>query len=194
MTTRLFRAILLLSVFCLPAMGFSQQTNATAKPEDEFAEKKKETKITEVVPTDSLASSELLKRAVSWIKVENPKYKKTGGTTTGNKAECLASFPCKPKELNPQVDYTGKIVMKVLIECKDSKYRYTIYDIRHESKSGRTTAGSIDNVVPECGSQAMHDLAWKRLKSEAMKDAAKVVADLKAGMSSTVEEKNEDAW
>lgn len=196
MSTNLIRTFLPL-IILLSASGLLAQTGSTpgaAKQEDEFAEKKPETKITEVITTDSLPASDLLKRAVSWIKVESPKYKKSSGTTTGNKAECTASFPVKPKELNPEVDYTGKIVMKVLIECKDSRYRYTIYDIRHESKSGRTTAGSIDNVIPECGSQAMHELAWKRLRGEALRSAAKVVADLKEGMANEPIEKNDDEW
>jgi hypothetical protein len=161
----------------------AQDTEKPKKEEDEFAVKNNETKYTEVVATDSLPASELLKRAVNWIKVENRQYKKTGGVTTGSKAEFLASFPVKPKELNPEVDYTGKITMKVVIECKTGKYKYTVSDIRHLSKSGRTTAGSIDNPVPECGSMAMNDLVWKKLKGEALRDAAVVVNDIKNGMS-----------
>lgn len=150
--------------------------------------------MSEVITTDSLPSSALMKRAVGWIKAESDRYRKTGGTTTGTKAECVASFPVKPKELNPEVDFTGKITMKVVIECKDSRYRYTVSDIRHESKSGRTTAGSIDNVVPECGSVAMHDQVWKKLKGEALRSAALVVSDLKRGMSEDPQEKNDDEW
>lgn len=196
MIIRLFRNTLPAAILLLSSGVAAQTPNAQAKgkEEDEFALKTKETKLSEVITTDSLPAGDLMKRAIYWIKVENPKYKKSSGTTTGNKAECTASFPVKPKELNPEVDYTGKIMMKVLIECKDSKYRYTVYDIRHESKSGRTTAGSIDNVVPECGSQAMHAQVWKRLKGEALRNAAKVVADLKEGMASLPEETNEDAW
>src|SRR4051812_43005759 len=99
---------------------FSQAVEAAKPAEDEFAKKKAETKMTEVIPTDSAGAGELLKRAVNWIKLENYQYKKSSGTTTSSKAECTASFPVKPKELNPEVDYTGKIVMKVVIECKDS--------------------------------------------------------------------------
>jgi hypothetical protein len=169
--------------------GLFSQSAPQPKEEDEFAKKRAETKLTEVVPTDSMAASDLMKRAVTWIKTENLKYRKYSGTTTGTKAECTASFPIKPKELNPEVDYTGKIMMKVLIEVKNSKYRYTVYDIRHESKSGRTTAGSIDNIVPECGSQNMHDLVWKKVRGEALRDAGTVVADLKRGMSELPQEK-----
>jgi hypothetical protein len=172
-----------------------EQTEAGAKQEDEFTRKGPETKITEVVTTDSLPASELLKRAVNFIKVEHQHYKKSGGSTSGSKAEFLASFAVKPKELNPEVDYTGKITMKVVIECKAAKYRYTVSDIRHLSKSGRATAGSVDNIVPECGSMTMNALVWKKLKGEAMRDAQVVVNDLKAGMSTNAPASaNADDW
>ena len=35
---------------------------------------------------------------------------------------------------------------------------------KHTSKSGNATGGSIDNVVPECGSMVMGDIQWKKLK------------------------------
>src|SRR5436305_589702 len=115
--------IFISTIFLAQTPGETPKTGEAAKKEeDEFAKKKVETKLSEVIPTDSISAAELLKRAVSWIKVESEKYKKSSGTTTANKAECSASFPVKPKELNPEVDYTGKITMKVVIECKDSKY------------------------------------------------------------------------
>lgn len=143
---------------------------------------KTETKITEVINTDTLPSSELLKRAVNWVKLENANYNKTNGVTTGTKAEVSVSFIIKPKELNPQCDYTGKTTMKVVIECKDNKYRYTISNIKHVSKSGTTSGGSIDNDVPECGSMTMGDLTWKKIKGECLRFANSIVIDLKEGM------------
>lgn len=171
------------------------KTSESSKAEvDEFAKKVEETKLTAVVETDSLSSSDLVKRAVKWIKVESLKYKKASGTSSGDKAECEISFPVKPKELNPEVDYTGKITMKVLIECKQSKYRYTVSEIKHISKKGNTTGGSIDNIVPECGSMAMKDQVWKRLKAEALTIAAQVVVDLKNGMSLIETDVKADEW
>jgi hypothetical protein len=201
--TKNFKLIILSVLFIFTSSIFLAQTSpetpaktgdAPKKEEDEFAKKKTETKLSEVIPTDSLAASELIKRAVAWIKLETDKYKKSSGTTTGSKAECSASFPVKPKELNPEVDYTGKVVMKVVIECKDSKYRYTISEIKHVSKSGNTSAGSIDNAVPDCGSMSMNDLVWKKLKGEALRDAAQVVQDLKAGMGQIVTEAKPEEW
>ena len=89
--------------------AFSQENTEADAPK-----KKVETKISEVVNTDSLPSSELLQRAVNWVKIESNRYGKTSGITTGSKAECTATFPVKPKDLNPVVDYTGKIQMKVI--------------------------------------------------------------------------------
>ncbi len=171
------------------------KTTGASKPEeDEFAKKKPETKLTEVIPTDSIPASDLMKRATNWMKKESDKYKISSAATTGTKAECVVSFPTKPKELNPQVDYTGKITMKVVIECKDSKYRYTVSEIKHISKGGKTTGGSIDNQVAECGSMAMNDLCWKRLKGEALRDAALVVQDIKTGMNTIEPETKSDEW
>lgn len=190
-----FKLNILTAAFIFISSFAFAQTPEPAKQEDEFANKKVETKLTEVVPTDSLEAIELAKRAAAWIKAENLKYKKSGGTTTGSKVECVASFPVKPKELNPQVDYTGKVTMKVVIECKNSKYRYTVSDIKHTSKSGNINGGSVDNVVPDCGSMGMNDLVWRRLKGEMMRGAGQVVIDLKAAMSVIVtEQKAEDEW
>jgi hypothetical protein len=166
----------------------------TVVPDDEFPKKVVETKLSEIVATDSLPTSELVQRAVNWVKVENLKYIKTSGASSGSKAECVASFPVKPKELNPQTDYTGKILMKVVIECKDSKYKYTVSQIKYISKSGKVTGGSIDNVVPECGSMELGDITWKKLKGEAIKGANMVVTDLKAAMTKPSTETATDEW
>lgn len=191
MTTH-FKLAICSVLFILSSPMLAQTAPAAA--EDEFAKKKTETKLTEVITTDSLPASELMKRAVNWIKSESKNYVKSKGTTTSNKAECTASFFVKPKELNPQVEYTGKITMKITIDCKDSKYRYTVSDIRHISKSGMATAGSVDNVVPECGSMAMDDMTWKKLKGECLRDASQVVADIKAGMAIDSSAAPGDEW
>lgn len=169
--------------------GFSQE-----KPEEDAPKKKNETRISEVVTTDSLPASELLQRAVNWVKLESNRYGKTSGITTGSKAECTATFPVKPKELNPEVDYSGKVSMKVTIECKANKYKYTISQIKHISANGKTTAGSIDNKIPECGSMLMGDVVWKKLKGEALRGTAKVVEDIKEGMKIPSAEAGKDEW
>jgi hypothetical protein len=188
------QAISFLTALMLTGVFTNGQT-ASPKTEDEPVKRTKtETKFTEVVGTDSVSADELLKRAMKWIKAESNTYKKSGGSTAGSKAECEVAFPVKPKELNPQVDYTGKIVMKVVIECKPSKYRYTISDIRHVSKSGRTDGGNIDNIYPDCGSQTMNDIVWKKLRSEALKNASGLVAEVKEGMSKDAKEAAKDDW
>ncbi|MDO8999137.1 MAG: DUF4468 domain-containing protein [Bacteroidota bacterium] len=173
---------------------FSVTSLAQNVTEDDAPKKKNETKISEVVNTDSLPASELLKRAVNWVKLESSRYGKTSGITTGSKAECTATFPVKPKELNPEVDYTGKISMKVIIECKDNKYKYTISNIKHISTSGRTSAGSIDNKVPECGSMIMGDIVWKKLRGIALKGVGVVAEDIKEGMNKSSADGDKEEW
>jgi hypothetical protein len=116
------------------------------------------------------------------VKDDVPKYDKTNGVTTSGKAECVATFTVKPKVINPAVDYTGTVTMKVVIECKDNKYRYTVSGITHKSKTGQTTGGSIDNIVPECGSMVMSDIEWKKIKGEAIKCVNLTITDLKEAM------------
>lgn len=168
---------------------FAQESKAAGE-----LKKKEETKISEVITTDSLPSSELVQRAVNWVKVENVAYVKTSGVTTGTKAECTVAFIIKPKELNPACDYTGKITMKVVVDCKDNKYKYTVSHLKHISKSGKTSGGSIDNVVPECGSMIMTDLQWKKLKGEALTKAGIVLADLKEGMKVNSKDFGKEEW
>lgn len=173
----------------------SAQTPAPAEKEkDEFAKKAPETKLTEVIVTDSLPASELMNRAKEWFKEEALTYKKSNASSSGTKLECIASFPVKPKELNPQVDYTGKVTMKVVIDCKSSKYRYTISEIKHISKSGTSSGGSVDSAVPDCGSMGMTDVVWKKLRGEMLTGAAKVAFDLKAVMNATPSETAKDDW
>ena len=173
---------------------FSLSFSAQEAAEGEGPKKKEETKFTEVVNTDSLPPGELLKRAVNWVKLEQDGYTKSAGVTTGTKAECNVAFPVKPKDLNPQCDYTGKILMKVLIECKDNKYKYTVSHIKHVSAGGKTSGGSVDNIVPECGSMVMPDITWKKLKGEALARAGSIAADIKEGMKKSSSESEKEEW
>lgn len=186
---KLFKIAAVISLLSTSSITVAQTAS------DDGLKKPDETKITEVVTTDSVPSSELVKRAINWVKVESAKYSKSSGVTTGSKAECTVAFPVKPKELNPQCDYTGKIEMKILVECKDSRYKYTVFAIKHISKGGKTSAGSVDNIVPECGSMTMPDLTWRKLKGEAMKYAGLVVEDLKEGMKKlSTENSGKEEW
>lgn len=142
-----------------------------------------------------ITSSEVLKRAINWVKMETPKFEKAVGVTTGSKAECTATFKYKPKELNPQSDVEGTITMHVSIEAKENKYRYTITKITHTSKNSAFTGGDIYQEVPQCGSMKMSNELWKRIKSEALKDTNILVNDLKDSMQQSSEvPMNPDEW
>ena len=166
-------------------LSFFSQTQNKANASNDPSKKKKETKVTEVVSntSDSIPAVEYFKRANNWLKAEKKDYEVKPGTAGGSKLEFLATFLVKPKELNPEVDYNGKVTMNVLIECKDNRYKHTIYDIKHISKTGKATGGSIDNIVPECGGMIMGEVPWKKLRGEALKLAGKVAKDIKDGMA-----------
>src|SRR4051812_15599272 len=146
------------SLFILPFLVCSLFVSA----QEEKSELDKQ--FSEVIITDSVPASNLAKRAVNWVKVESPRFKKSMGVSTGSKAECLATFKIKAKELNPIPDFTGIITMHVTIECKDNKYRYSITKMKHTAANGKASGGDITNIVPECGSMTMPDLIWKKIK------------------------------
>lgn len=143
-----------------------------------------------------LASSEILKRAVNWVKIETPKYVKSNGVNSGARAECVATFKYKPKELNPQADVEGTISMHISIEAKEGKYRYTISKIVHTAKNGELSGGDVYSEVPKCGSMKMPPELWKKIKSEGMKEAGIVASDLKEAMkvSSDTPVGDKDEW
>lgn len=174
---------ILFCAFCFGKVWGQTEINNSSRPE---------TKFSEVVFLDSLPSKTILERAINWAKIENPRYTKTNRVSSGTRVECVATFTTKPKQLNPEFDYTGKISMKVSIEVKDGRYRYVIYNIQHKSDSGKVNGGSIDNLVPESGSMAMDDITWKKLKGEAIRNAQIVVNDIKEFMSK--DNTNNDEW
>lgn len=166
--------------------GQEEPSSKDEKPEDDK-------RFQEVVFTDSVPAASLAKRAVNWVKVESPRFKKSMGVATGTKAECLATFKIKAKELNPQPDFTGSITMHVTIECKDNKYRYSITKIKHTSLNGKASGGDINNIVPDCGSMTMPDKIWKQIKGEAFKSASMVISELKEGMTK-IDAETKDEW
>jgi hypothetical protein len=194
--TTVFKIFSFSVLFLLSNLSFSQTQAAKIGRDGEPLAKRPETKLTEVIQIvgDTALESELIKRANIWFKAVNPKYIKSGGGTSGNKIECNVDFAVKPKELNPETDFTGKLTMKVVVECKDNRWKYTVSDLKHISKSGECTGGSIDNVVPECGSMALGDILWKKLRGEAVKGANMVVTDLKLVMDKKSEEVPTEEW
>ena len=180
-------------LFMLVLFGTSSLAQ-TGNLDEEFKSKNTEVKFTEVVAMDSIMGSELVKRAAIWIKHESTIYKKKSGGSSNGKFDCVVSFLIKSKELNPRIDITGKINMKVVIECKDNKYRYIVSEITHISKTGTTNGGRIDNLVPDCGSASMDDLTWKKVKSEAMRDAAWVVSEIKEVMQKNSADSAAENW
>jgi hypothetical protein len=151
--------------------------------------------IVDTIPPPPAGIAEILKRAVNFVKIESNKYSKANGVTTGSKAEFTASFPYKPKELNPGADVQGTFTMHVSVEAKEGKYRYTISKIMHVAKNPEFTGGDVYADVPKCGSMKLPGDLWKHLRSEALKNAALVATDLKAFMKkSSSEPINPDEW
>jgi len=146
-------------------------------------------------PPKGMAASEILKRAVNFVKAENKKYTKGNGVTTGSKAECVVTFNYKPKELNPTADVQGTITMHVSIDAKEGKYRYTISKISHNAKNAEYTGGDIYSEVPKCGSMKLPPDMWKRIKGEAFKQSGVLANDIKEAMKiSSTTPVNSDEW
>ncbi len=185
-----FLKVSLLSFILISGNSFSQEV----PKEHKEAVKHDAFKLSEVILKDSTAASELMKRAVNWVKADSPRFTKTNGITTGTKAECIAVFKVKPKELNPVCDFTGTITMHVSIECKENRYRYTIGKIEHVSANGKNSGGDINNVVPECGSMTMPANEWKKIKGEGKRGSEAVVSELIEGMDLRSTSGKKDDW
>jgi hypothetical protein len=146
-------------------------------------------------PPKGMAASEILKRAVNFVKTENKKYTIGNGVTTGSKAECLVTFVYKPKELNPTADVQGSITMHLSIDSKEGKYRYTISKLNHNAKNPDYTGGDVYTEVPKCGSMKLPPEMWKRIKSEAFKQSGILATELKEAMKiSSTTPVNSDEW
>ena len=146
-------------------------------------------------PPKGMNASEILKRAVNFIKRESTKYTKGSGVTTASKAECIATFNYKPKELNPIADVQGTITMHVSIDAKEGKYRYTISKLNHSAKNVDYTGGDVYSEVPKCGSMKLPTELWKRIRSEAFKQSGIIANEIKEAMKvSSTTPVNIDEW
>lgn len=144
-------------------------------------------------PTMPAPESEVLKRAENWYKVKNNAYEKSSGAISGKTVACKATFVFKQKVLNPENDVDGKIIMDVLVEAKEGKYRYTVKNIIHKANKPGMDCGDVYGKIPACGSMKVNDLTWKHVKSAAFNSAKLLVADLKAKMKISSEEAK-DEW
>ena len=137
--------------------------------------------------------SEIAKRAENWTKAKAVKFKKVNASNNGSTIQCVAVFPYKQKQLNPENLVDGEITMDVIIEAKEGKYRYTIKNIRHKASKEGMSGGDIYLQVPECGSMKITDQTWKHIRSAAFADIQLVVDDLKAKMNQEGAKKK-DEW
>src|ERR1700741_5538182 len=138
--------------------------------------------------------AELAKRAGNWTAVKNKKFTKTNISNTGSNITVTATFPYKPKELNPVNDLEGEISMEVLIECKEGKYRYTVHKMMHKAKKGESSGGDVFNDIPACGSMNLNSVTWKQIRSIALADANVVVQELKAKMTEAGTQPKKGEW
>lgn len=138
--------------------------------------------------------AELNKRANYWYTTKNKKFEKSSGGGSGSQVVCNVKFNYKPKELNPVNDVEGEITMRVTIDCKEGKYRYTIDKIEHKAKRGVCSGGDVFNEVPACGSMNLNSVIWKQIKSAGLSNAKIVAEDLKAKMAQPVPTASKSDW
>jgi hypothetical protein len=144
-------------------------------------------------PTMAAPEAEVLKRAENWYKLKHIKYEKSSGATAGKTIACKATFIFKQKVLNPENDVDGKIIMDVIVEAKEGKYRYTIKNITHKANKPGMDCGDVYGKIPACGSMKVNDLTWKHVKSAAFASAKVLTDDLKAVMKKSSDEEK-DEW
>jgi len=138
--------------------------------------------------------AELNKRANYWYTTKNKKFEKSSGGGSGSQVVCNVKFNYKPKELNPVNDVEGEITMRVTVDCKEGKYRYTVDKIEHKAKRGVCSGGDVFNEVPACGSMNLNSVIWKQIKSAGLANAKVVAEDLKAKMAKPVPASGKSDW
>ncbi|HEY1038347.1 MAG TPA: hypothetical protein VGF30_03030, partial [Bacteroidia bacterium] len=176
----------------------------TPEPETTKGKKKKKQVIEEPPPVEEVMDTlsptvpasieEMTKRATAWLNAKNKKFSKDEAYTSGGKVGCVIKYPYKPKELNPTADVEGEITMKLTIDFKEGKYRYTIDNIEHKAKRGDASGGSIFNDTPACGSLALNHVMWNQLRGTAKGYAQAVAEDLKAKMKNPAAGTKKDEW
>jgi hypothetical protein len=137
---------------------------------------------------------ELKKRGTAWMGKKEKTFAKVDPVAAGSTLECLVSFIYKPKELNPLAPVEGKITMKVVIDCKEGKYRYTIKDIKHVANRAEFSGGDIYEDVAACGSMALPEPQWKRIKSFSIQKANEVAFNLKETMKHPAKHGKKNDW
>lgn len=138
--------------------------------------------------------AELNKRANYWYTTKNKKFEKSSGGGSGSQVVCNVKFNYKPKELNPVNDVEGEITMRVTVDCKEGKYRYTVDKIEHKAKRGVCSGGDVFNEVPACGSMNLNSVIWKQIKSAGLANAKVVAEDLKVKMAKPVPSSGKSEW
>ncbi len=170
----------LLTLIAFISIGLTAKSQ-TEEPYKIYKQEKVD--VTNTADTIPISASELAKRAKHWFEVSTKKYEKSNGSATSSKIESDVTFAYKPKELNPKADVQGTITMKVTIECKSGRYRYTISDVRHVAKNNTYTVGNILNPIPECGSMKIPKDMLIDIKARASKDVSMVVDEIKKAMA-----------
>ncbi|MDP2387078.1 MAG: hypothetical protein Q8M29_11950 [Bacteroidota bacterium] len=145
-------------------------------------------------PTVPASVTEMTNRATAWLNGKSKKFKKEEAYTSGGKVGCKVKFPYKPKVLNPTADVEGEITMKITIDFKEGKYRYTIDNIEHKATRGVASGGDIFNETPACGSLSLNHVMWNQIRGAAKMHAGTVAEDLKAKMKNPVSTESKSEW
>ena len=77
--------------------------------------------------------------------------------------------------------HDGEINAKVMIACKEGKYKYEITDITHTSTRGN--GGKMENKIPECGKYTLTLEGWGAIRGQVKTEIPKIVESLKAAMT-----------
>jgi hypothetical protein len=194
--SRMLREVITLEVERTKYASKDQPEQSTTNSK---ASKIKKSVESEIIPEESLPpyipapQQEILDRAQEWYNTKAIRYQKTNGSNTGRAVTCNVSFNYKQKQLNPESLVDGKIIMDVVIDAKEGKYRYTIKNLRHKGDKAGMSGGDVYNLVPECGTVLLPERLWRLIRAEALVNANLVVEDLKAKMKQEVI-KNKDDW
>ncbi|MBL4754983.1 MAG: DUF4468 domain-containing protein [Flavobacteriales bacterium] len=139
----------------------------------------------EVVEVPKMPKGLLFENAKAWIGsyYKSPRIIKSEDAMEGTiNAVSMFKIMSEPQGTKPG----GVINYSLDIKVKEGTYKYTISNLRHTDKSGKTgSGGKLERSEPLCGLKEMKLEQWNGIKTQAKTGVEKIIEEFKKGMAYT---------
>jgi len=152
--------------------------------------------ISKVVKVDSVSKNELYLRAKLWVATKYNSAKNV--IQLDDKENCIlvikAQFPVTASAGLMSRMEEGNVNYTFTIECKDSRYKYTIDELTHSCSVGYGSGGKLTNLVPDCGYMSLPKKGWLDIKGQGEDYIKRIGSSLEKGMNSVGATMSKDNW